>query len=557
MGRVGLRDQAVGIVAKGLILGALLASAPLAAQTETQTLAIDPRDRDVLSEDRTGTDEPIESPNRRQPTDAEILRDFQLSNADPATLTAFTAPTLPALSAYTAAGVEAKIDRSRPGTVSVGSMLVEAGFRPLITLSGRGLREFVQRQNGSVRAIFVENGYVSLPQMARELPHEIFEQVSPGRYIARLPILVRHGATLHLGADVTELRLSQDRGALLANEGNLFITKSAVIGWNEAAKAPAKFRSEQVFRPFIVSWSGSQTYIVQSRIANLGYSAVKATGLSISTYTRSVPEREVWGRPTGWILNSEIEDLWDALYCRETDDLVVRGNTIKNNILYGIDLHEDSKRLIVAENTVSGTRRGHGIIFSGAVANSWIFDNRSFENALSGIVIDRQSHDNVITRNLAYRNKASGILVAESPRNLLLDNVATGNQQNGIRVRNSSEIRLQNNSAIANGLAGVSAVAVDLTSARRNTRIDPYSRAVTVKLVGGQLTGNGSGPINIDDPTRVEIYDLDLRTPQRALGYRLGGVLLTFQIDVIDILVNQKRVAVIERRKPSASEAAH
>jgi len=66
--------------------------------------------------------------------------------------------------------------------------------------------------------------------------------------------------------------------------------------------------------------------------------------------------------------------------------------------------------------------------------------------------------------------------------------------------------------------------------------------------MGGQYTGNGSGPINVEEPYEISLYDLDLRTPQRALGFRMGGVLLAFQTELLDILINQKRVAVLERR---------
>jgi poly(beta-D-mannuronate) C5 epimerase len=259
-------------------------------------------------------------------------------------------------------------------------------------------------------------------------------------------------------------------------------------------------------------------------------------------------ERAVWPRPTGWVLNSDIEDLWYGFYSWEADDVVLRGNTFRNNVKYGIDPHDRSRGLIIADNEVFGTRRKHGIIISRDVDDSWIIGNRSHNNNLSGIVLDRQCSNNVLARNLTYRNGSDGIVISESPHNLLWSNLSVGNQHHGIRLRNSTGIRIQDSSAIANGLAGIFAVASDLSTTGRNLTLDPYRQSLSMTVVGGQLSANGSGPINLEAPTRVEMQNLDLRTPQRALGYKLGGALYAFQIEVLDILLNGRRTAVLEQQ---------
>jgi mannuronan 5-epimerase len=75
-------------------------------------------------------------------------------------------------------------------------------------------------------------------------------------------------------------------------------------------------------------------------------------------------------------------------------------------------------------------------------------------------------------------------------------------------------------------------------------------------VVGGQLSANGSGPINVDEPVRIQLYGIDLRTPQRELGYRLGGALLAFQVDVLDILMRRKQVTVLEAKLSSERATA-
>jgi len=464
----------------------------------------------------------------------------------------FEQPVIPDLAGYNRAAVERRIDRSVPGRAVVGQLLNEPGFKALTTAIGQGLREMAARQRGGLRAILIEGGFVDLTTLVHSLPAEFFEQTSPGVYVARLPMLVRHGAALYIGPAVKELRLSQDRASLLVNEGSLFILGSVVQGWSEQHKAPAAFRNKHEYRPFIVGWGGSRTYIVDSRIAHLGYASTKAFGLSFSQYSTTTIQRSVWPRPTGWVLHSTIEDLWYGFYCWEADDVVLRGNTFRDNIKYGIDPHDRSRRMIIAENDVSGTREKHGIIISREVDDSWIVRNRSHGNKLSGIVLDRQCSNTVIAHNVTYRNGSDGIVISESPDNILWSNLAVGNQHHGIRLRNSVRVRIQDNSAIANGLAGIYGVSRDLTGSGRDLHEDPYEKALSMVIVGGQLSANGSGPINVDEPSRVELSGIDLRTPQRKLGYRLGGALLPFQLEVLDILFNQNESTVLEARVASS-----
>lgn len=500
---------------------------------------------DTAGEGGDQADEAPADPQRPAPSAADLQARYRLASADPESLP-FTPPRLPDLGQYTAERMANKVSRVPKGSASVASLLNEPGFKSLTSAIGQGLSELAVRQHGGLRAIFVEHGHQRLADLARSLPAELFEQTSPGIYLARLPILVRHGATLEIGPEVRELRLSQDRGAMLAVEGTLYLHGSRLIGWNEAARRPAWFKSEKEFRPFVVAWGGSHTWIAGSTIAHLGYASTKAFGLSLSQYSTTVAQRAVWQRPTGWILDSEITDLWYGFYTWEADDVVLKGNRLHGNILYGIDPHDRSRRLIIAGNEATGTRRKHGIIISRDVDDSFILGNRSHGNKLSGIVLDRQCSGNVIADNLTYGNGSDGIVLSESPDNLVWNNLSSGNRHHGIRLRNSTGVRIQGSSAIANGLAGIYGVSRDLAGTGRDLHEDPYRKSLSMDIVGGQLTGNGSGPINLDAPDTVALYGIDLRTPQRELGYRFGGALLPFQIEMLDVMVRQKRVAILE-----------
>lgn len=494
-----------------------------------------------------GGDEP-KAPSKPRVIDLEKLRQgFRLRVDEPSSIPKFVPPRLPDLTPYTVKSLEAKIDRRKAGRAVISSMLGESAFRTLTSTAADGFRVFAKRQNGGLRAIYIEHGYMTLADVAKSVPKEVFEQTEPGVFVARLPLVIRHGATLHVDRSVRQLRLSQERGVVVAVEGDLFVTGSVVLGWSEQSKGPSWFKDKHEFRPFIVAWGGSRTYFGDARIAHLGYASTKAYGLSLTQYGVAMVERNVWAPPTGWIINSEIEDLWYGFYSYEADDVVMRGNKMKNNIKYGFDPHDRSRRLIIAENEAWGTRHKHGIIISREVQDSWIINNKTHDNGLAGIMLDRQCRRNVIANNVAYKNGSDGIVISESPNNLVWNNVASGNLHHGIRVRNSTDIRIQDNWTLANGLTGVYGNTLKLDFLPRDLKLDPYTMVTTMTVVGGQVSGNGAGPLGLDDPTVARFYDIDLRVAQRELGYRFSGMFVAYQIEMLDILLNQKKVAVVER----------
>ena len=64
-------------------------------------------------------------------------------------------------------------------------------------------------------------------------------------------------------------------------------------------------------------------------------------------------------------------------------------------------------------------------------------------------------------------------------------------------------------------------------------------------VVGGQLVSNGSAPVGIDQPLSLELYNVDMRAPQRELGIKFTGILGKHQQEVLDILMRQKKAVII------------
>jgi poly(beta-D-mannuronate) C5 epimerase len=503
-----------------LLMGALLTSSALAGQPSAPPVD-------------TGTQEVPEA------------RNYTVTSVPVGSLT-LAEPKLPDLSGYTAAAVQARIQRGEPGRVTLRRMLQQETLKQFVGGNNR-LAEWVRRQRGMPQAIFIEGGYIDLATLAKKLPKQHFSVSAEGIFLARLPIVVARGATLHI--DRQTLHLSQERGAFLINDGKLFITDSKVIGWRETENAVASLRKPGEFRPFVLSWGGTETYIVNSFLGSLGYNSNKSYGMALSQHTPDISKRLRRPAPKGWLIDSEFADLWFGFYCYEAQDVVLKGNTFRDSQVYGIDPHDRSQRLIIANNTVRGTREKHGIIISREVDDSWIFNNQIHDNRLSGIVLDRNSVNNLVAYNEVYDNQADGITLYESSNNLFWGNRVIGNARHGIRFRNSVNIRLYENFVVGNGLSGVYGHTRKLSDKRRNPKIDPYDTKVSMTLVGGQLSGNGSTPLTIDSPLFIELYRVDMALPGKSSGISLSGILGERQDEILDLLVRQRkavRIALVE-----------
>ncbi|OZY38853.1 poly(beta-D-mannuronate) C5 epimerase [Pseudomonas lundensis] len=454
-------------------------------------------------------------------------------------------PALPDLSGYTAEAAAAKIVRSTAGKVSVRRMMQEDALKDFIGGDNK-MAEWVVRQGGIPQAIFIDDGYVNLKDLATRVPKQYFSETAPGVYLARLPIVVGHKGILEIDNSTQELRLSQEAGSFLVNDGQLFVRDTQVTGWREKANGPATFRDAKEFRPFLLSWGGTETYIINTKMASFGYANSKSYGVSISQYTPNMAKVIKRDEPTGWIIGSEFSDMWYGFYCYETRDFVVKGNTYRDNVVYGIDPHDRSHGLIIAENDVFGTQRKHGIIISREVNDSFIFNNRSHDNKLSGLVIDRNSVNNLIADNEIFQNHTDGITLYESGDNLLWGNKVINNRRHGIRVRNSVNIRLYENITMANGLTGVYGHIKDLTDTDRDIELDPFDAEVSLIMVGGELAGNGSGPLAIDSPLSIELYRVSMLAPTKSSGISFNGILGERQDEILDLMVRQQKAVLID-----------
>lgn len=319
-------------------------------------------------------------------------------------------------------------------------------------------------------------------------------------YLVRLPILVGPEATLILGGeDVDEVRLSSDTGAFLVVAGTLYAVDTRIVAYSEANGGPdlRKDAEGKVFRPFVAAWSDSEMHIAGSTLIGLGYPAGKAYGLSFTAGPVSlVRVRSAPKPPTGTVVeNTFINNLY-GFYSYEAAGVEIIGNEYRDNIVYGVDPHDRSHDLRIAYNTLYGTLKKHGLIVSREVDESFLVGNIAFDNAGSGIMLDRDSVSNTIYANSSINNAQDGLTFFESSCNVVMSNLFADNARSGVRIRNSWDIGLFGNTIRANKRGGIDAYVSDLAasvgSEARDFVLDPYTPLVTFHSEGDQIDGNGA-----------------------------------------------------------------
>ncbi|MGI9430474.1 MAG: alginate lyase family protein, partial [Bythopirellula sp.] len=421
---------------------------------------------------------------------------------------------LPDTSSYTIENIRKLLPSTNKGTAK----LVPTREESLLDETFRKQRGAdLQRRQGTTetQTIKLSGGALTLSELVEQIDDASIAAQDATTTTIRLPILIASDATLIIDGGV--LRLSTDRGALIANAGTLFVLQAEVTSWDEQAGRPTPMKKVEQFRPFISSYIRSKTYLAGSTFANLGFLAPTAYGLSLSSH----PERnrgepnEDW--PTGQVVENVFRGMFYGFYSYEARDVAIVGNTYEDSIRYGIDPHDRSTRLIIANNIAKGTRERHGIIGSREVSNSFIFGNKSFENGGSGIMLDRQCTGNVVVENQVYDN-GQGIAVYESAQNLIANNTILMNEKSGVRVRNSREIVVQENIVAGNGDYGFEVYSKRLDDhEKRQQRGDHYRQHVAVSIYKNTITGNAGGLIKGNDIDLLRISNVDLQLDEAKL----------------------------------------
>lgn len=424
---------------------------------------------------------------------------------------------LPDISKYTVEEIKKKRpEKTVKGKVNAGpiedivelSKFTEQTYQPIM---------HKLQPDGDPIGVVVKSGVYTLATLTEELHDPKLMEFKDGFYYVYVPVAVSAGATLIIeGTDEDKLkvRLSSTRGGFLINSGKMFIINADITGWDEQEEDYSYFEEKKKFRPFLASWNGSESYYAKSSFRHLGFAASKSYGITFSSDKTLMKLPKPPPAPRGWIVESYFEGLLYAFYSYEAEDVVVVHSEYADNIVYAIDPHDRSSRLIFAYNNIHGTKQKHGIIGSRHVNDSFFFNNHTHDNRGSGIMLDRSCLRNVIVNNTVENNGNDGITIFESPNNIIEGNTVRYNGKSGLRVRNSWSVHSRNNTYYMNKGVALQIYTLDLaTNSDRDLELDPFSIRADLTSIGDTAMLNEGGELKFHDFDYVRIKGLKLKFP--------------------------------------------
>jgi poly(beta-D-mannuronate) C5 epimerase len=457
----------------------------------------------------------------------------------------------------------------RMGTAMLGTAVVAGGL--LATVGTEAPSADAAACAGQVRyasssnTLYLTSGEVDLPQLKQLCPAAPLEPVTgqPGAWFLKTNLVVQNGATLRIhgtaaGGIVNQLRLlSRSTGApvdvveITALHGNLDLRATALTSWDDATQAPdtdvsvpggvEKAKGRAFVRAVSVMDGDtpreSRLDIADSDLGHLGYYAGEAYGVSYKARGCGGSEsaRKVCDvlDVSGSQRRSRFHHNMMGTYTWGAHDMVFDGNTYENNVMYGLDPHDDSDRLTITGNRARYNGR-HGIICSQRCDGLTITGNEVNHNGIPpytvnpadddpqvhGIMLHRGVTDTVVAGNHVHDHpNGAGIAIFDSAGNVVRDNLVSRNKY-GLRTSvGSHDLRFEDNTITDSGsyavyaYPGVSDDATYSPDARPDANVFADNTIGTtgsyaVRLLStdgfrfsGTTLGDGSGAVRVDDST--------------------------------------------------------
>jgi poly(beta-D-mannuronate) C5 epimerase len=477
------------------------------------------------------------------------------------------ASALPALDGFTVEAVRAMT----PDTDTGRTARVESIDR-LYFLHSSNIMEmdkvWAERKRDEPTCIVLGRGSYSLESVRRQIDDPaVLSREEDGSYLLSRPIYIAPTGVLTVAGGKT-LRLSANEGTFIYSNGTLVVVDSELVAWDTNNDAPSRRRSlekksvlyyaQQEPRPYILASKGSKTYLAGSTFRGLGYKGTSGTfGISFTPSAgggRLADHVRRLSHPTGWIVGNRIIDLFFGFYSNQAEDVAILGNLFSENVVYAIDPHDYSRRLIVARNVAQGSSFAHGVIFSRGVRDSWVVENVAIANGGSGIMMDRSSTDNLIADNLVFGNRGDGIAIFESDRNLLRGNTVTRNLRNGILLRNSTDIQVLRNTMSRNGRSGVELASADISELEtRDFDLDPFLEHASALVQDNSFHDKLRSAVAMQAGNALTLHAN--RYPQSGPLY-FDGDLTAHARELLAAELGSETPVLVRRTNPAASGAS-
>lgn len=364
------------------------------------------------------------------------------------------------------------------------------------------------RWASSSNTIYVTGGdaVCTLTDIDRLVPRATITLVDPAQKIwfVGTTIWLQQGATLQLyganaGGDANEIRLKSNAGSasnsivwLRAYWGNIDIKSTRITSWDEARQSPdtdsTNQRSYIQVRSFLdsdgITARQSRMNIADSDIGYLGYYGAEAYGLSWKVLGSS-PGLFDKVDVLGSVINSRIHHNYYGVYTYGGNAMEFRGNEFDNNVLYGLDPHDNSDNLII-ENNQAHNNGTHGIICSRFCDHLTIRNNRAYNNGGNGIMLHRLTDQSLVEDNEAYDNGDSGIAIFDSHHNTIRHNTLYRNAK-GIRFSVGSS----NNFITDNTITDNRAYGIYFYKGSDEPTISGDGRPTNNQFINNEVRGNG------------------------------------------------------------------
>ena len=378
--------------------------------------------------------------------------------------------------------------------------------------------------------------FADLAAMVRRSPHpDWLTEPAPGLFELRTALVQAAGTRLLIATPrVREIRMIatgriDEEVYLTGVSAQATINGTTVTSWRPAGGPDP---TPSIRRPFVsYDQPGSALYTTAAHFSYLGGDSILAYGVT-------------WGRGS---VGSSTESTYDhnffGAYTNAAIGVLFLRNVFRDNDLYGLDPHSESRGLKVLDN-MAFNNGSHGIIFSEDVVDSVVTGNRSFGNRVNGIMMDERSDRNLITRNSTWSNVGDGIVVQNSDDVTVRSNLVTGNRV-GVRVTGSSlrtdvagnrlignkrGIEIYAGPAAARALTGPNVVSRNIVVGDRTGHGIAVKDFAGVHIAGNQVTHyvngvlvSGRSPGAQVAGNRLVGQVRGIEVDARAVGARLGG----------------------------------
>jgi parallel beta-helix repeat protein len=284
--------------------------------------------------------------------------------------------------------------------------------------------------DSSTNVITVTCGSASLTDIDNQFKDAsilVKQQQSNGIWLLNAGIVVANQATLYINStDTAWLKINAhgDTGNGIDVHGRLKIDSVKITSWDLQTNDYAKTDVQgKIPRPYIFvdKDATGTTDITNSELAYLGYEGdYRSPGLRYNGGSGSL------------VKGNHIHHLQTGFYSDGVGDMIIEGNLVHDNTVYGLDPHTGTHDMIIRNNIVYNNGE-EGLICSLDCYNITIEGNEVYSNADAGIMFSRNMY-NSVARNNYVHNEVKGIFVSASNNNEVYNNTVS-NSGEGIYVK--------------------------------------------------------------------------------------------------------------------------